>query len=84
MLINNRALFIAEAAKNNIELGEWFISPIHPIMKDYHFWFYDYGKYPVAEDISSKIINLPTHFGINSNKLKKVLAFLTKYKHLIE
>ena len=84
ILVRDRAFFIAEAEKRNIELGEWFFSPIHPIMEDYHLWFYNYGDFPIAEYTANKIVNLPTHEGITPEKIEKILTFLFKYRHLVK
>jgi len=29
--------------QRKIELGDWFISPIHPITKNFEYWHYKWG-----------------------------------------
>jgi hypothetical protein len=64
------------ANQQKIELGEWFNSPIHPIIKDFDAWQYTWGNHPVAETISSQIVNLPTGININEVYLTRILTFL--------
>ena len=47
-----------EAEKAKIELGDRFISSIHPIQKNFELWHYKYGENPIAEKISQHIVNL--------------------------
>jgi perosamine synthetase len=76
LLVTDREKFFALAMKENIELGEWFNSPIHPIQKEWEKWMYVKGSCPNAEYISEHMVNLPTHEGINSKKLLEIEKFL--------
>lgn len=80
LLVKNRKLFFELAAKKNIELGDWFISPIHPITEQFHLWQYDYGKFPIAEYVSAQIVNLPTHIDMGPKAVERVLSFLNENK----
>jgi perosamine synthetase len=84
ILVKDRNLFISKAGKSKIELGEWFNSPIHPIQQDFHLWSYNYGNNPVAEDISSKMVNLPTNPNMTNKQIESVLDFLKENIHFIE
>jgi len=83
ILVKDREKFFKKAEKTNVELGDWFVSPIHPIKKDFHFWGYDYGLFPISETLAKHIVNLPTHFGISENEVNKIEKFLTDNKNLI-
>jgi dTDP-4-amino-4,6-dideoxygalactose transaminase len=76
ILVRDRAQFMERANQEKIELGEWFNSPIHPIIKDFDAWQYTWGNHPVAETISSQIVNLPTGININEVYLTRILTFL--------
>ena len=80
LLVKDRKLFFELAAKKNIELGDWFISPIHPITEQFHLWQYDYGKFPIAEYVSTQIVNLPTHIDMGPKAVERVLSFLNENK----
>lgn len=80
LLVTNRKKFLVLAEKNNIMLGDWFTSPIHPVKQNLQEWMFEPKNYPVATKIASKVVNLPTD--INPKELKRVLNFLSD--HLIE
>lgn len=74
LLVNDRNKFIKSAEENNIKIGDWFISPIHPIEDNFNLWNYNYGKYPLAEETSKHVVNLET----NLSDVDKVINFLNK------
>lgn len=76
LLIKERAQFFQKAEKEKIEFGDWFLSPIHPIMKNFELWHYRWGENPIAEKISQHIVNLPNHIRIDEKYVDKVTGFL--------
>ena len=83
ILVKDRSLFLQLAEKKSIELGDWFISPIHPIEENYHLWNYEYGQFPIAENIAKHCINLPTNKDITPQKLACIISFLIQNKEQI-
>jgi len=83
LLVKNRKKFFALAEKEKIELGDWFISPIHPIQKNFEYWHYKYGENPIAERISQHIVNLPTHPGVDDSYAARVAEFLKRNQNLL-
>ena len=79
-----RMKFFRLAEKEKIELGDWFVSPIHPITKDLELWHYRWGENPVAEKISQHIVNLPTHTGITEDYVGRIAQFLEKNVEMLE
>ena len=76
LLVRDRQVFMKKAEQLKIPLGDWFVSPIHPIEKKHHLWGYDYGSYPVAELISAHIVNLPTDSAVKVSDLVAIKKFL--------
>lgn len=74
ILVKNRNVFFDLAKKNKIEIGDWFISPLHPIEKELDKWCFDDNKYPVAKEISRLVVNLP----LEKKNIGNVLAFLNE------
>ena len=72
ILVKDRDLFLNLAEKNRIELGDWFISPLHPIVGDLTPWKFETKLFPVATFVSQHIVNLPT----NPANIDRVLAFV--------
>ncbi len=81
LLVKDRNIFLYEAENNKIEIGDWFISPIHPIEKNFEFWNYNLGQNPVAEYISAHIVNLPTHQKVDGNYIDRISHFLKNQKY---
>jgi dTDP-4-amino-4,6-dideoxygalactose transaminase len=75
LLVNHRSNFMLLAEKHRIALGEWFMSPLHPVEGDLSLWRYDRKNYPVADYLSSHVVNLPT----TPADINKVINFLEKY-----
>ena len=84
LLVKDRMKFFRLAEKEKIELGDWFVSPIHPITKDFELWHYRWGENPVAEKISQHIVNLPTHTGITEDYVGRIAQFLEKNVEMLE
>lgn len=80
LLVKDRRKFFLLAQENKIELGDWFLSPIHPIMSNFELWGYEWGTNPVAEFASCHIVNLPTHEKIDENYVDRIYTFLKRNK----
>ncbi len=73
LLVKNRDRFLKLAELNNVSLGDWFVSPLHPVeSNDWSKWFFEPSKYPVSVKISAMVVNLPT----DTQDVKKVIRFL--------
>jgi len=83
LFVKNREEFFVLAEKEKIELGDWFISPIHPITKNFKLWHYKFGENPIAEFASNHIVNLPTHENIDEKYVERLYNFLKKNRDMI-
>ncbi|MBU4444534.1 aminotransferase class I/II-fold pyridoxal phosphate-dependent enzyme [bacterium] len=83
LLVRDRETFFVLAEKNKIELGDWFLSPIHPIIKNFERFYYYWGDNPIAETISRHIINLPTHSNISEDYAIHITQFLKENRDQI-
>ena len=64
------------AEKKGVELGDWFVSPIHPVLEHFEWWNYHYGDFPLAEYAAKHAVNLPTHQAIDKHEFIKIKKFL--------
>jgi hypothetical protein len=80
LIVKDRWTFLKLAEKDKIKLGDWFLSPIHPVENNFEQWGIIPHNYPCAYNISQRIVNLPTE--INENG--QVIAFLSRNITLIE
>ncbi len=78
--VKDRTAFLKKAEEEKIPVGDWFLSPIHPIETDFELWQYSYFLNPIAEKISRHILNLNTDFSIREKDVKHIESFLIKNK----
>ena len=83
LLVKGRKKIFKEAEKEKSELGDWFVSPIHPITKNFEYWHYKWGENPIDEKISQHIVNLPTHTKITEDYVARIAQFLRKNRNEI-
>ncbi len=81
--VHDRARFVAAAERQAIDLGDWFVSPIHPITKGLDRWGYRAGTAPIAEAVCSEIVNLPTEPKLSERDVERVLEFLGTQLELV-
>ncbi len=75
LLVNDRELFFKMAKKNGVVLGDWFVSPLHPVEENLQLWEFNCELCPIASRISKQIVNLPTEI----KYVNKVLRFLDQF-----
>jgi perosamine synthetase len=74
--VSGRTAFAAAAERAGIDLGDWFVSPLHPITSGLDRWGYRTGTAPVAEAACSEIVNLPTDPSLSERDIERVLDLL--------
>jgi perosamine synthetase len=70
---------VAEAKRQRLELGDWFVSPVHPNLSDWENAGFRSGLCPVAEEMCKKVVNLPTHERIGEEEAEKIIELVSKY-----
>lgn len=85
VLLNDKGSALKEARNKKIELGEWFLSPMHPNLDEWEKVNYVKGMCPNAEYVCDRIVNLPTHEGMGKKEIGQTMNFITnivklKYK----
>jgi dTDP-4-amino-4,6-dideoxygalactose transaminase len=84
LLTGDRDSFVAMAMKEGVEVGDWFVSPVHPVTEELETWGYRRGDNPVAEGICGRIVNLPTHDGVDEREAERVLDFVRRNRAIVE
>jgi perosamine synthetase len=72
IFVKDKDAFREKAEKSKIRLGDWFVSPIHPVLENFDLWFINPYDYPVANKLSKSILNLPTE----GENLDRIIEFL--------
>ena len=78
IFVENKIRIIEEAKKRHLEIGDWFLSPIHPNLSGWEKAGYEEGTCCVAEEVCKHTINLPTHCGIQEKYAKKIVEFIVE------
>ena len=76
MRVADRDEIFRKAERRNIRIGDWFLSPLHPVKGDLSPWLYKWGSCPVAESLSREVINLPTDIDMSPNEVEQVKDFV--------
>ncbi len=78
LLVENKRDVLQKARERGIELGDWFVSAVHPLSAadDLKRIGYEIGSCPVAESVSRTIVTLPIDHRIRAPYIKKTIEFL--------
>ena len=79
ILVNDKLQALVEAKRINIELGDWFLSPIHPNLNGWKRVGYSKNQCPISEKICRHVINLPTHSKIGVDSAEKTIDFISPF-----
>lgn len=70
LLVKDRESFNTAARSMKVVLGDWFVSPLHPVEGDFNKWFFESTKFPVASRLAKGLVNLPTDIKNNEDVIK--------------
>jgi len=76
VIVKDKEKVLKKAKENRIEIGDWFVSPLHPNLEGWESVHYKKGSCPIAEDVCEHVINLPTHNTIDENEAQRIIDFL--------
>ena len=79
-LHDDRNLLIQHFSSKNIELGSWFDGPLSPLPNS-SIYNYNKSTYPIAEQLSKLIINIPSHSRLTKNDLNKILLVFKEFNY---
>lgn len=79
LLVKNKSLLLKKARKANIELADWYNTPIHPLKnEELNTVNYELGSCPNAENRCNQIVTLPTNYLVKQNYINKSVKFLNE------
>jgi len=82
--VNNKEEVLNKAKKQNIQIGDWFLSPIHPNLENMDLAGYKSGSCPVAENAASKVVNISTDVEMNKKDINRIVEFLVKHAEITD
>jgi perosamine synthetase len=77
--VSNKYELLRRAASAHVELGDWFLSPVHPLEDRWERAGYQRGSCPEAERACDQVINVPTHGQITPSHLDHILSFIDEF-----
>ncbi|MEF3254241.1 MAG: aminotransferase class I/II-fold pyridoxal phosphate-dependent enzyme [Deferribacterales bacterium] len=80
LLVEDKIGILDLAKEYKVEIGDWFLSPLHPNMTGWEKVDYEKGDCPIAEEVCKHIINLPTHEKITEKEAVRIATFVKKYR----
>lgn len=78
VMVKDKMKALGEARKRRIEIGDWFLSPVHPCLGGWKRAGYEEGMCPVSEEVSRHVVNLPTHLRIGEREIEKIVDFIVE------
>lgn len=81
LITNNKQRLLEKAQESNIEIADWYSTPIHPIKSNkWTLINYKKGSCPNAEMMCTKIVTLPTNKKVTRSDINNIVNFLNKVK----
>jgi len=77
LISQDKVGFLANARKANVELADWYSTPVHPLEKD--TWdkvHYEAGSCPNVEERCKQVVTLPTHSAVGRRDIARAVRFL--------
>lgn len=79
LLVKNKNRILEAASKRKIELGNWFVSPVHPLREDtWPVVSYIKGSCPNGEKAAREIITLPIYDKVTDKVIDRTINFLSE------
>ena len=79
MIAKDKSILIAKACDANVELADWYSTPIHPLCKnEWSLVHYEPGSCQNAETRCEQVVTLPVHGAVKKNYIERVVEFLNE------
>jgi dTDP-4-amino-4,6-dideoxygalactose transaminase len=76
LLAENKKSLLESAKKANVEMAEWYATPVHPLQgKELELVDYHVGECPNAEARCEQIVTLPTHPAVRGKDVERTVLF---------
>ena len=79
LLYEDKARLLARAEESNIEIADWYKTPIHPLGEEnWRTVGLEKGSCPRAEQLSKRIISLPINQKVKQEDIDRTLGLLNE------
>jgi len=72
--VPDKPALLRRAAKLRLPIGDWFLSPLHPVTGDLSQWGYEDGMCPHAESACRRAVNLLPDYPLAADQLDALFA----------
>lgn len=77
IFVQDKSAVLAAARKANVEIGDWFMSAVHPLQGDaLQRVSYRPGTCPAAERAAETVVTLPIHRRVSPSAAARIVAFV--------
>jgi len=81
LIAHNKQKLLDEARKANVEIADWYSTPIHPVKSDqWPLIYYKKGLCPNEEKMSKQIVTLPTNKKVTKRDINRTIDFLNRVR----
>jgi dTDP-4-amino-4,6-dideoxygalactose transaminase len=79
LLAKDKPALLAAARKANVEVSEWYSTPVHPLSgEELRLVHYEPGSCPNAEALCKEVVTLPTHPATSKRDVDRTVGFLNE------
>ena len=78
--VADKTAVLSAARDRRVELGDWFLSPIHPNLAGWDVAGYAPGTCPRAETACARTVNLPTHDRFDDTAIARAVDLLSEFR----
>jgi dTDP-4-amino-4,6-dideoxygalactose transaminase len=76
--VANKDEVLQAASRHMVEMGDWFVRPLHSHLAAQEQFGYRTGMCPNADRAANEVVNLPTHPRVSDRQARRVVQFLNR------
>lgn len=76
--VSNKHEVLQLASRHMMEVGDWFVRPLHSHLAAQEQFGYTTGMCPIADRAAAEVINLPTHLRVSDRQARRVVEFIRR------
>ncbi len=78
--VRDKGEVLVQARRARVPLGDWFLSPVHPNLAGWEAAGYVPGTCPAAEQLSRRVVNIPTGGALGEAEIRRAVAFVARHE----
>lgn len=76
--VANKQEVLQFASRQMVEMGDWFVRPLHSHLAAQEQFGYRTGMCPNADRAAAEVVNLPTHPRVSDRQARRMLEFINR------